>query len=347
MGGNTYSIEDIENAKQPDESKDKPSIRSSKGDLAETKEKRHERKDKLQSKESEHVKSKEDKSQNKSSSSKRIQACRKTTSKEGMTQKENKPRSKEGSSPAKTEKKEKKCLGESSKEDKDIFARIAAGEAITPPVVNPPPNATVAAENNKAHGHYIQKGRFRYSPGFELIRNSVKESNGENAKQKTKKSAETVAVRKSRDDKPRAKATSSDEVINGPTKSSKKSPDVVSCKKSTITKSKNEKSGNDKAKKKRANSRNSTNTNSSVASKDMSAPKSTVGTSRLLEPKSKTSGKFSCTKDGKKSCSGKQSICSKPKSNDGTAIKSAHLDAATCSKATEPMNKTKEQKKPK
>ncbi len=58
-------------------------------------------------------------------------------------------------------------------ERKDIFARIAAGEVASQPVSNAPAGAVVVGGSGPAHGHVVQKGVYRYSPGFEAIRKTA------------------------------------------------------------------------------------------------------------------------------------------------------------------------------
>ena len=102
--------------------------------------------------------------------------------KDKSTQKEQ-PRDKEKRPTSKTN----RVKSMEGKTNEDVFARIAAGQVIAPPVTNVPLNATAASENNKGHGHILKPGRYRYSPAFQNIRNKDAEN-----KRGSNKSSEMV-----------------------------------------------------------------------------------------------------------------------------------------------------------
>lgn len=234
MAGNTYSKECVADGSKPpsisEESKKQHA--SSKSGVSSCKTKRNEQ-SKCVTKEVT-----EDKSQGSRSLSK------KSTSKDGIAPKESK--------------------GKHSAEYKDVFAQIAAGESKAPVVANPPPNATVAAENNKGHGHIIQKGRFRYSPGFEILR-KTKETNKDG--QKGKKSPDKITLKGSKPTQPtKVQPSNSFEVIHGASKEGGDKKVVKKNSDAKNSKKKVEKSLSEKRKRKLSKSVSSHSSVSSVPS---------------------------------------------------------------------------------
>lgn len=184
--------------------------------------------------------------------------------------------------------KESKC--KPSAEYKDVFAKIASGESKAPVVANPPPNATVACENNKGHGHIIQKGRFRYSPGFEILRKTTKETNKDG--QKGKKSPDKIPLKGSKQTQPpKVQPSNSFEVIHGASKEGGDKKVVKKNSDAKNSKKKIEKSLSEKRKRKLAKSVSSHSSVSSVPSVHFEGG----GSIRPLGAK-ETTGKTGCDK---------------------------------------------------